>query len=161
MHEYVKHAGLALAVVVIAGGLSACKEEKAQKTDTSAPALQQQSRSDLKSGFGTDATGTVKPAGTEASTESASGGLTDAMDSALGDTSMEITTGSVKPADDSQKGDAGADVATAPPPAGDGEAIAAKPDEALSEDERFAAELAREAEKEETETQAAKKGESR
>lgn len=161
MHTYLKHAGLSLAAVVLAAGLSACKEEKNQKTDTSAQAVQQQSRSDLKSGFGNtasdrmDTANTVEP--TPGTAERIQAETPDPMIPASEDPSMEITTGSVGTADTPVRSDAESEPAYANGEGG-AEVDATKP---MTEDEKFAAELAREAEEEEMETQAAKRGESR
>ncbi len=162
MHTYIKHAGLALTAVILAAGLTACKkEEKGQKADASARVIQQQSRSDLKSGFGNGTSDRMDTAHADApamdAAKAGSGEAADVMNPALENPSMGDITGSVKPVD----GPEGADTDIAPVSADDGNAMAVTADKALSEDERFAAELAKEAEKEETETQAAKKGESR
>ncbi len=161
MHTYIKHAGLALVAVTLAAGLTACKEEKEQKAEASAQIIQQQSRTDLKSGFGNETTDRMDAAHVDDApamdaAEAGSGETADAMNPALENPSADIT-GSVKPVDGSE----GTDASIAPASVDDGNTMAATTDKALSEDERFAAELAKEAEKEETETQAAKRGESR
>ncbi len=166
MHKYLKHAGFFLAVIVLSAGLSACKEDK---TDgNSGQAAQQQSRSDLKTGFGGgagNAVDTVKKAAAPAmdAAERISGETMEATaprggeaSGGMEEPSLEIT-GSVKRIGNLHK-DA---VDAVPTPADDGNAAAGDADKELSEDERFAAELAREAEQEEAETRAVTKGESR
>ncbi len=161
MHTYIKHAGLSLAAVILVAGLSACKEEKAQKPDASPQTQQQQSRSDLKSGFGAgtadhmDTANTIDP--TPGTAERIQEETTDAMLPASGDPSMEITTGSVGSADTPDRSDSGQEPALA----NAGDAVEEAKSKPLTEDEKFAAELAREAEEEEMETQAAKRGESK
>ncbi len=166
MRRYIKHAGFILGAMVLAAGLSACKQENEKGRDgTAAQSTQQQSRSDLKSGFG----GTAGiPAGTGDGAAAPAGGTMDDIaaetaraadpaDAPAMDGAPEVT-GSVTRADEPPAEDTG-DAMSIPGAAGD--VTAGGVDGQMSEDEKFAAELAREAEQEETETMAARKGESR
>ncbi len=166
MHRYIKHAGFTLAAMALAAGLSACKQDNDKGRDgTANQPVQQQSRSDLKSGFG----GTAgNPANTLERASAPAGGTIDdiaaetakAADPAEApvlDAAPEVT-GSVTRADEPSADDAGDAMSI---PGSSGDAMTSGTDGHLSEDERFAAELAREAEEEETETKAARKGESR
>ncbi len=169
MHRYMKKAGLALAVVAIAAGLSACKQDNEKERDgTAGQSTQQQSRSDLKSGFG-GAAGTPSDTMDEAAApaDEAGGTLDDiATETAKAaeppeapalDAAPEVT-GSVTRAEEVPADDAGAPMAI---PGTSGDDMAGGMPDQLSEDEKFAAELAREAEREEADTLAARKGESR
>jgi len=173
MHRYIKHAGFTLAAMALAAGLSACKQDNDKGRDgTADQPVQQQSRSDLKSGFGGTAGGLTDTAGNPVDTlDGASAPAGGAIDDIAAETAKAAdpaeapvldaapeVTGSVTRADEPPAGDTG-DATSIPGTSGD--AMTSGTDGQLSEDERFAAELAREAEEEETETKAARKGESR